>query len=44
MHKGGGKEKPLAVAEAMNPFELTSMNVCKIKIQRLKVDLWAPDF
>lgn len=43
MHKVGkgteGKKKPWAVVEAVDPFELTSMNVFELETQGLRMDL-----
>lgn len=39
MRKGiGGKKKPCAVVEAVDPFELTSMNVFELETQGLRMD------
>ena len=39
-----GKKKFWAVVEAVDPSEVTSMNVCKLKQkQRLRMDLWGTE-
>lgn len=38
-----GKKKPWAVVEAVDPFEVIIMDVCKLKSQGLRMDLWGTE-